>query len=160
MNNFVSTSGFRVVQLICVLVALAFVTTALAEQPAPQLIPAANVNQAHKAFAQKAVHDTLSGWKAGRFVPLSDAFTGEVKAALPPEKQQQSYTQMKALFGDYTAMTFAEAYNFSQGGKAYVIYRFRGNFTGTTDRPEIRITLDSAGKVAGFYARPWLKMLQ
>ncbi len=159
MKRSTSNTGLWLTKIACIVIAVAFVTTALAEQAAPQLIPASAVNQAQKAAAQKAVHDVLTAWKAGSYTPLSNAFTAEVKTALPPEKQRQSYTQMKALFGDYQSMAFAEAYNFAQKGQNYVIYRFRGNFTGTTDRPEIRITMDSSGKVAGFYARPWLKVL-
>jgi len=137
-----------------------FAALALAQgQPQLELLAAGSVDQAEKALAQKVAHETLGAWKAGRFAPLGAEYTDQMKAAMPPGTQEQAYLQMKALFGDYQSMSFAEAHA-SRAGPRMVVYRFRGTFSASTDRPEIRVVIDAAGKVAGLWVRPWLAPLQ
>jgi hypothetical protein len=42
-----------------------------------------------------------------------------------------------------------------EADQPYMIYRFRGAFDATDEKPEIRIVLDRNNKLAGFWIRPW-----
>jgi hypothetical protein len=128
-------------------------------QRAFEIVPSPEVNESQKALAQQVAHDALSAWKTGRFQPLGAQWTAKMKSALPPATQRQAYAQMKILFGDYSSMTFAEAQR-SKSGPALTVYRFRGSFSQATDRPEIRVVIDASGKVAGFWVKPWLRIMQ
>ncbi len=142
-------------------VAIAVAAVALAQQAPPfDPIPAASVDQAQKAFAQKVAHDTLTAWKAGRFQPLDGRFDGKMRSALPPEKQRGAYQAIKATFGDYQSMTFHEALRSKSGTPPMTVYRFRGSFTKTSTSPEVRVVIDGQGKVAGFFVLAWFDQLR
>lgn len=152
-------SVFRLLPTMVVgLAMVAFVAAALAEQAAPtafERIPDASVNAAQKTQAQKVANALLTGWKAGQYNPLGNDFSDQMKTGLPAEKQRQSYAVIKATFGDYQSMSFAEAHR-SKNGMPVTVYRFRGTFAKTSTTPEIRVVLDQAGKVAGFFVLAWI----
>lgn len=141
-----------------VVAAVAAVSLAQGAPPFDRVAPAA-VDQAQKAFAQKVAHDTLTAWKAGRYTPLDVRYTDQMKTALPPAKQQQSYEVIKATFGDYQSLAFHEAYR-SKSGPSLTVYRFRGSFAQTATTPEVRVVLDGQGKVAGFFILAWFDQLR
>ena len=131
---------------------------AVAPEPEPTLPPSEAPGTV--AWAKGVAHKTFNAWKAGRFVSLGDSFAANMQAELPPRKQRNVDQLLRERFGEYVSMEYAETHPYSTGGKNYKIHRFRGVFTGTTDRPEVRIVLDSQGRVAGLFVRPWLKKLQ
>lgn len=124
-------------------------------------IPAGRIDQAQKAAAQKVADRTLKAWRDGRFAPLSDDWTLQMKSALPPAKQRESYEAIRGTFGDYRSLEFAEAVAAPEL-PGLVVYRFRGTFSKTspTTRPEVRVVVDGQGKVAGFWCKVWSKALQ
>jgi len=91
---------------------------------------------------------------ASQFEPLSDDFTSEMKQAFPPDVQKQSYATIKANFGDFKDMQFAEALT-SPAFLRYIVYRFRADFSDTPARPEVRVVLDTDKKVGGFAVKLW-----
>jgi len=143
---------------VAVVVLLAPVTTTCAQFPF-KAIPANEVNQAERGKAQEIAISLWSGWLAGKYEPLSDAFTSEMRAAMTPEVQRSAHQQTKTMFGDYKDLSFAEAAA-SPLLPEITIYRFRTAFSGSEDRPETRVVIDKQGQVAGFFLKPWSEEVQ
>jgi hypothetical protein len=122
-------------------------------------IPASQLNKAERDKAARIADTEFKNWRSGKFEPLTDAFTDQMRAALTAELQRSAYQQTKALFGDYQSLVFAEAVA-SPDMPGTTVYRFRGTFDKTQDKPEIRVVTDSAGKVSGFWIKPWADQLQ
>lgn len=122
-------------------------------------IPAAEVNQTHKSTAERAAVAVFGAWRDGKFDPLSDDFTQQMKDALPPAAQKGAYQNIKAMFGEFQSLEFVEAV-VSPNLAEMVVYRFRAQFSGTSQRPEIRVVLDEQGKVSGFWCKPWRRTVR
>lgn len=78
----------------------------------------------------------------------------QVAKGFTREMQISAYETIRPVFGDYKSMEFEEAWKM-EADQLYTIYRFRGRFDGTAERPEIRIVMNKEGKLAGFWVRPW-----
>ena len=117
-------------------------------------LPQTRVNKAMKERARQVVDALLTGWREGRFEPLSDDFSLEMNMALPPADQQKAYEGLRALFGDYRSMVFVEAL-VSPKYPDSVMYRFKGTFSATKANPEIRVILNGDGTVTGFWVKHW-----
>lgn len=143
-----------IVAITCV--AMVFAANSLLAQGAldSKPIPSAQVDQAAMAKANAMARALFKAWAASQFEPLSDDFTSEMKQAFPPDVQKQSYATIKANFGDFKDMQFAEAVS-SPAFPRYIVYRFRADFSDTPARPEVRVVLDKDNKVGGFAAMLW-----
>ena len=124
-----------------------------------QKISAAKVDAADKAKAEKAATDTLTNWKEGKFEPRSDDYSEAMKEASTPARQKAAHQDIKAAFGDIKSLKYVEAVA-SKNLPNLVVYRFKGTFTGTSERPEIRVVIDPEGKIAGLWIKPWKDELQ
>ncbi len=118
-------------------------------------VPADRVNQAEKTRVEYLATDLLNTWREGKFKALSNDFSLQMSAGLPPGDQEKAYESLRALFGDFRALRFVETVT-SPAMPGYVYYRFRGKFSSTTSDPEIRVLVDGDGKIAGFWVRHWL----
>jgi hypothetical protein len=97
----------------------------------------------------------LLGQKTGNIYLLSEEEAiPEMSKGLTEGVQKSSYENIQSMFGDYESMQFAEAWEM-EADQLYTVYRFRGTFDGTVEKPEIRVVLDKEGKLAGFWIRPW-----
>ncbi len=114
---------------------------------------------AQKDKAYDVAMNTLTNWSKGEFQPLSDNFTSEMRTALPPNQQEMAYHQIKGLLGDFRSLEFAEAV-VSSSMPDLVVYRFKGTFANSSEKPEVRVTMDKNGKVSGFYVKPWSDTIQ
>ena len=152
----------RLIIFLCAVVTVALVmgsiTDTFAQSPF-QPVPESKVNLGHKAKARKAAVDTLTNWREGKYEPRSDDYTDAMKEASTPARQKAAYQNIKALFGDFEDLKYVEAVA-SKNLPSLVVYRFKGTFTGTRDQPEIRVVIDSEGRVAGFFIKPWRDELQ
>lgn len=123
-------------------------------------IPDSEINKAQVDEAKRTVTALYEKWQAGTFEPVSDRFTAEMQKGLTPELQEQSFKQIKAMFGDFKGLTFVEVltarFLFPQG----IIYRFKGSYSGTSQQPEIRVVFNSDGKVSGLWLKPWKDEIQ
>jgi hypothetical protein len=122
-------------------------------------VPANQINQAERDKAQQIADALWSTWRSGKFEPLSDAFTSQMRQSMTPEVQQAAYGQTKEMFGDYKNLSFAQAVA-SPIMPGATVYRFRATFSGSAERPEIRVVMDKQGKVSGFWIKPWAEELQ
>lgn len=140
---------------------VATVVSQAVAQPSFARVPASGVDQAQKAAAQGVADRTLKAWRDGRFAPLGADFTEQMRVALPPDVQRQSHESIRGIFGDYQSLEFAEAV-VAPELPGLVVYRFRGTFSKTAPatRPEVRVVIDSQGKVAGFWCKVWSARLQ
>ena len=146
--------------LICTISAAPLLTGCARKPESPfKPIPASALDQTQLQTAERVGFRTLSGWRDGTFEPLSDDFTQQMKDALPSRTQREAYGQIKAGFGDFQSMEFAEAVA-SEELPNMVVYRFRGTFSETKSRPEVRVVLDGHNKVSGFWCKLWMDTLQ
>jgi hypothetical protein len=80
--------------------------------------------------------------------------TAAVRQEFTAEKQIQTYSAIRELFGDYQSLTFVEAYR-TLTDPAYYIFRFRGEFERGNAQPEVRVVMNENTQLAGFFIRPW-----
>ncbi len=110
-------------------------------------------------MAERIAINILESWRDGRFEPLGDEATIAMRSALTPEKQKEAYETIKGMFGDFQSMEYVETW-VSTNGPFLAIYRFKGRFSRSRARPEIRVVMDSEGKLAGFWIKPWRARVQ
>jgi len=122
-------------------------------------LPESEVDSDLRASAQELATRMLSSWREGRFEPLGEEATLAVRSGLSPEAQEQAYEQIRGMFGDFESMDYVETWVPSDGSSLFV-FRFRGKFSGTEARPEIRVVMDGERKLSGFWARQWNDKLQ
>jgi len=106
-----------------------------------------------QAMAERIAVQLLKGWSEGRFEPLGDEFTQEMRTKLSPEAQKQGHAATAAMFGEFQSLEYVETAPVGP----YRAYRFKGTFTKSQGdaRPEVRVIVDDQGKVGGFWCRPW-----
>ena len=80
--------------------------------------------------------------------------TTAMRQEFTAEKQLQTYSAIRELFGDYQSLTFVEAYR-TLTDPAYFIFRFQGKFERGNAQPEVRVVLNLDTQLAGFFIRPW-----
>jgi len=113
------------------------------------------ISQTDLRLATSLAEKLLAGQKSGKIYLLSeDEAIPQVAKGLTESMQISSYESIRALFGDYKSLNFAEGWQLN-ADQRYTIYRFRGDFSESQDRPEIRIVFNEAGKLSGFWIRPW-----
>ncbi len=128
-------------------------------QPVFKPVPSDQVNKAELEKARRIADTTLSNWRDGKFEPRSDEFTEAMKTASTPDRQKMSYEAIKDMFGDYRSLDYVEAVT-SKDVPGLIVYRFRGTFSGSDTKPEIRVVMNREGKVAGFWIKPWSAQLK
>lgn len=72
--------------------------------------------------------------------------------------QKSLYKQVKDQFGDYVDSEFVEAW-VQKSNPQYKILRYKGEFSKSDTKLELRVIYDDANKVAGFFIKPWSDML-
>lgn len=107
---------------------------------------------------KKLSHNILTAQKNGVFYILTNnEATPEMVAGLSYEVQKDSYNQIKNTFGEYEDLKFYSIAEVEKG-KTYKIYRFKGIFE--LGLPvEVRSVVNSEGKLAGFFVKPWQNKL-
>jgi hypothetical protein len=103
-----------------------------------------------KNFADKF----FSTVRDGKTYECKDEATEMLSQRFTPEVQKQVYQDIQGKFGDYKSLEYAETWKYS-GTETMTIVRFKGIFSKSNEIPEIRIVLDQANKVAGFWYKPW-----
>lgn len=105
--------------------------------------------------AQDLAGKLLNGQKTGNIYLLNEEeATPEMVKGLTEAMQVSSYENIKQLFGDFVSLKFVEAWTLKTS-EQYFVYRFKGSFSETKDTPEVRVVMNEAGKISGFWLRPW-----
>lgn len=92
--------------------------------------------------------------REGKPYEFQNDATPAVVQGLTPQVQKQVYQDIQSKYGDYKSLVYVEAWNYNAGGTMTIV-RFKGVFSKSDDKPEIRIVLDASNKVAGFWYNPW-----
>ncbi|TET81223.1 hypothetical protein E3J38_04290 [candidate division TA06 bacterium] len=122
-------------------------------------LPESEVDAGMKLVAERVATKILESERDGVFEPLGDEATAAVRSGLTPEVQKESYESIKGMGGDFQSLEYAEPW-VPTDGSLLVIYRFRGRFSKSDARPEIRVVMDGEGKLAGLWLKPWKSRIQ
>lgn len=116
-------------------------------------LPAAEVDQAQKAAAEKFGSETLTAWAKNEYPKVTVPADPKFKEGQDDEaKQKAADKAIEADAGDFQSMTFYEAQK-SDPAK-FVLYRFKAKFS-KKDVVEVRVVYDTEGKLSGFWIKPW-----
>jgi len=111
-------------------------------------------NDADLALATNLATTILEKQKAGLYHPLTEEnATTAMVTGLTEARQKSSYKKLKALYGDYESLAFHAKEMITQG-ETLRIFRFKGRFENDTIT-EVRVVLNTEGKLAGFFILPW-----
>jgi len=117
-------------------------------------LPADKVDKDKVSLAERFADRYFSAARDGKIYEFQNDATDAVIKGLTPDIQRQVYQDIKNNFGDYKSLEFVEAWK-NNTGQIMTIIRFKGVFTNATVKPEIRIVIDEANKVAGFWYKSW-----
>ncbi len=105
-------------------------------------------------LAQAFADRFFSAARDGKVYEFQNDATSAVIQGLTPEVQKQVSSDIQSKFGDFKSLEYAETWSYN-AGEIMTIVRFRGIFSKSVDKPEIRIVLDGTNKVAGFWYKSW-----
>ena len=115
-------------------------------------IPAGQINQAQKTFAEEWGNKIMTAWEKGEYAQVGQEATREFRAGHNQiDRQKAAHKFVKSKVGKFQSMAFHEALRTKppQG----VVYRFKGDFE--QGEPEVRVVYDLEGKLAGHFVKPW-----
>jgi len=117
------------------------------------------VDQNKVTLAKNFADKYFCASRDGKTYEFKDEATEILSQRFTPEVQKQVYQDIQGKFGDYKSLEYAETWKHS-GTETFTIVRFKGIFSKSNEIPEIRIVLDQANKVAGFWYKPWIEELK
>jgi hypothetical protein len=97
--------------------------------------------------------------KDGKTYEFQNDATAALIQGFTPEVQKQVYLDIRSKYGDYKSLEYAETWKYT-AGEIMMVVRLKGVFSNSPDKPEIRIIIDGANKVAGFWYKPWADELK
>ena len=112
------------------------------------------VQQERTEFTEEFAVSYFEAVKKGESYQFTDNAIDEIKKQLTPENQKAAYNQIKANFGDYESLEYAETWGIKTNPGIHII-RFKSLFSQTNQSLEIRVVLNEEGKIAGFWIAPW-----
>ncbi len=110
-------------------------------------------------IAEKFAGDLLTKLRDGSYYQFQDDAIDELKNLLTEENQKAVYQQVKEQFGDFQKLDYAETW-IQSANPAIRIFRFKGDFEGSSTKLEIRVVLNESDKIAGFWVIPWSDMFK
>jgi hypothetical protein len=110
-------------------------------------------------IAQNFASDFFTKLKNGEEYQFQDKAIDAIKNQFTAETQKTVYQQIKTQFGDFQSLEYAETW-IQSNSKSINIFRFKGEFEKSPKKLEIRVVLNEADKIAGFWIKPWSDMLQ
>jgi len=127
--------------------------------PGFKKVPDNKIDRQKLAKATALAQKLMDSMKAGNFYQLtSDEAETRMINAFTEDIQKSSYETVKGMFGEYQSLSFDQLMK-PTDGTLYEIYRFRGKFASKDAKVEIRVVLNSEGKLAGFFIKPWKEEL-
>lgn len=110
-------------------------------------------------IAQDFATDYLMQSKNGGYYKFQDEAIEALKNQLTEQNQKTIYQQLKAQFGDFKSLEYAETW-VEGNDNSFQIIRFKSDFDKNVERLEVRVVLDDSQKIAGFWIKPWSDMLK
>ena len=118
-----------------------------------------DVNKSKLKIAQDFASNYMSKLNKGETYQFKDEAIEALKNQLTAENQKTVSQQIKAQFGEFKSLEYAETW--VQGNnKSMLIIRFKSDFEKSNKKLEIRVVLNESDKIAGFWIKPWSDMLQ
>ncbi len=112
------------------------------------------VDQNKVKLAKNFADSYLCAARDGKTYEFQANATEVLSKSFTPELQKQVYNDMQSKYGDYKSLEYAESWQYA-GPQNMTIVRLKGIFGNNTVKPEIRVVMDEANKVAGFWYKPW-----
>jgi hypothetical protein len=115
-------------------------------------IPAGQINQAQKTFAEEWGNKIMTAWEKGEYPQVGQEATRDFRAGHNQiDRQKAAHKFVKGKVGKFQSMAFHEALRSKppQG----VVYRFKADFE--KGEAEVRVVLDLEGKIMGHFVKPW-----
>ena len=130
-------------------------TPLIAQQPQLEKLSDEAVQREDIEMAQELTEKILSSMAEGDYYEFQE---GEAIPMLEQQfnenMQEQQYQMIKNQFGEYqSGMMYQEAYEATQAGQKFTIYRFRGEFS--KGQPEVRVVFTPDQQLAGLRIVPW-----
>ena len=122
-------------------------------------VPPTQAGEATIEMGRKFNDQFYNTLKQGRAYEFGTEATAEVKRKISPEMQKSLYKQVKDQFGDYVESEFVEAW-IQKSNPQYKILRYKGKFSKSETKLELRVVYDGSNKVTGFFIKPWSDMLK
>ena len=120
-------------------------------------LPSKEVDARKIKMAQDFSDRFYSSLKNGGPYEFNNDATDEMRNVLSAEHQESLYNKIKEQNGDYAGIEYVEAWT-QKSNSQYTFLRYKGTFSKSTTKVEIRVVLDKANKVAGFFIKPWSDM--
>jgi hypothetical protein len=115
-------------------------------------VPDAEINAAHKKVAEDFGNKIMQAWAKNEYPTVGDEAIEEFrKAHNEVERQKSADKTIEDAYGNFQSMTFSSAQR-SKPPK-FELYVFKGTFEKGT--AAVQVTLDTNGKIAGHFVRPW-----
>ncbi len=122
-------------------------------------LPESEVDKGNLEIAQNFAVNYLTKVKEGSYYTFQDEAIDAIKNQLTEQAQKTVYDQLKNQFGDFQDLEYAETW--VQGSDNSVqVFRFKSNFDESSKKLEVRVVINEAGKIAGFWIKPWSDMLK
>lgn len=115
------------------------------------------VDKEKVAIAKQFAEAYFSALSKGSTYTFTDNAIEQIAKTLTPEYQKEQYSTLKSQFGEYQSMTYEETWSMT-GQVDYTIVRFKSVFDNSKKKLEIRVVLNAANKIAGFWIKPWSDM--
>ena len=103
------------------------------------------VNQEQLDLAELFANDYLTTLKEGSTYDFKDEAIDAFKDQLTPDRQKAVYGQLKESLGDFQSLEYIETY--VTGDKKMGIYRFKGDFSKSINKAEIRVVINEANEI-------------
>ncbi|MBK7579935.1 MAG: hypothetical protein IPI67_06980 [Myxococcales bacterium] len=117
-------------------------------------LPEEQVDAARKHSAEEMGTKILSAWAKDEYPLLGEeAAPGFRRAHNEEDAQRVSDKALEKDLGNFKSMTYVETVR-SKDGK-FEVYRFKGSFEKSEAPNEVRVVLDTQGKLTGFWIKPW-----
>jgi len=118
-------------------------------------IPKEKINKQEQGFAAEMATKIIERCTSFDYSPLPlNQATEEMVAGFSAKIQQETCELLKGKYGKFRSLEFVETLQPKEGND-YRIYRFKGNFKAAIKLPEVRVTIDKSGKLAGFWTTKW-----
>lgn len=118
-------------------------------------IPVEKINKQEQGFAAEMATKIIERCSSYDYSPLPpNQATAEMIDGFSAKIQQETCELLKGKYGKFRSLEFVEAMQ-PKDTNDYRIYRFKGNFKKAIKLPEVRITIDKSGKLAGFWTTKW-----
>jgi hypothetical protein len=131
-----------------------------AQQPQLEKLSEEAVDQDGIDMAQELTENILDKMAEGSYYEFQE---GEaipmLEQQFTEQMQKQQYQMIQSQLGAYEqGLEYQEAYQATQAGQEFTIYRFRAEFS--QGQPEVRVVFTPDNQLAGLRVLPWQEQLQ